>query len=105
MAVALYALVDLKIKPTDRSDRAGLTKNYTQRMSRKGNPGKDEYDKLKAAAALRGCPLCGHRDAETLEHQLPKTAATRQKVRPLRRARASKHFQPPVKLPPRSNSM
>ena len=73
-AAALHTLADLKVKPTDKADRAELTKNYTQRMSRKGNPGRDEYDKLKAAAPLGRCPLCGHRDVETLDHQLPKTA-------------------------------
>ncbi|WNI16214.1 HNH endonuclease [Actinacidiphila sp. ITFR-21] len=71
---ALHTLTDLKTKPSDRADRDELTKNYTQRMARKGTPGKDEYDKIKSATPFGRCPLCGHRDVETIDHQLPKKA-------------------------------
>ncbi|WP_152645796.1 HNH endonuclease [Streptacidiphilus albus] len=70
----LYTLADLKDKPADEVDRSELTKNYTRRMSRKEHPARDEYDRIMAAAPFGRCPLCGHRDVGTLDHQLPKMA-------------------------------
>ncbi|MFE2141605.1 HNH endonuclease [Streptomyces sp. NPDC059456] len=72
-SASLHTLGDLKIKPADDLDREDLRKNYTQRMlSRTDRAARDEYDKLKDAAPLGRCPLCGHRDVETLDHTLPK---------------------------------
>jgi len=55
----------------------GVTKNemtyvYTERMAKKGTPGRPVYDKLLAAPAYGRCPLCGLRDVSTLDHHLPK---------------------------------
>lgn len=73
-SAALHTLQGLKGKPSNKIDRAELEKNYTQRMARKGAPGRDDYDKLKTVPDFGRCPLCGHRDVETLDHQLPKMA-------------------------------
>ncbi|MDX3263450.1 hypothetical protein PV336_30295 [Streptomyces sp. MI02-2A] len=67
----LHTLVELKTNPSDEADRAQLTKNYTQRLANKDHPAREIYDELKIAGRL--CPLCAHRDVETLDHQLPKS--------------------------------
>lgn len=46
---------------------------YTNRMAKKGTPGRDVYDKLKALPIHATCPLCGHRTVEQLDHYLPKS--------------------------------
>ncbi|MFI7097178.1 HNH endonuclease [Streptomyces lydicus] len=68
---ALHTLGDLKTKPCDMADRDELRNNYTQRMSSKKHPARAHYDQLRNVPSGR-CPLCGHRDVETLDHQLPK---------------------------------
>lgn len=45
---------------------------YTQRMARKGAPGRDIYDEIFASARSGRCPLCAHRLVSTLDHHLPK---------------------------------
>ncbi|GAW86881.1 conserved hypothetical protein [Bathymodiolus platifrons methanotrophic gill symbiont] len=45
---------------------------YTNRMAKKGAPGRSVYDKLKASAPQGICPLCGQRTVSTLDHYLPK---------------------------------
>lgn len=45
---------------------------YTQRMAKKGAPGRSTYDKLLAAPVYGRCPLCGQRAVSTLDHHLPK---------------------------------
>lgn len=45
---------------------------YTQRMVPKTAPGRDAYDTLMSLARSGKCPLCGQRDASTLDHHLPK---------------------------------
>jgi len=72
VAAALHTLADLKDQPTDGTTRTELTKNYTQRMVRRGTAGRAHYDQIKASAPLGRCPLCGHRLVETIDHQLPK---------------------------------
>ncbi|MEU5435417.1 hypothetical protein AB0G73_18845 [Streptomyces sp. NPDC020719] len=69
---ALHDLKDLKTNPTDQADRDELTNNYTDRLLKKSHPARDVYDALKGIAYKGICPLCGHRDVETLDHQLPK---------------------------------
>ncbi|MEU3741962.1 hypothetical protein AB0E78_33490 [Streptomyces sp. NPDC032198] len=67
----LHTLGSLKTNPSDEEDRTQLKKNYTQRLTSKDHPARDVYDKLKIEVSL--CPLCAHRDVETLDHQLPKS--------------------------------
>jgi hypothetical protein len=50
-----------------------MEKVYTQKMAKKGAPGRVFYDKLLAAPAHGRCPLCGQRTVSTLDHHLPKT--------------------------------
>lgn len=45
---------------------------YSQRMAKKGAPGRDAYDWLINSAPQGKCPLCGHRGVSTLDHHLPK---------------------------------
>ena len=46
---------------------------YTQRMVKKGSPGRHIYDKLISLPPHGKCPLCGHRTVSTLDHYLPKS--------------------------------
>jgi transcription elongation factor Elf1 len=41
-------------------------------MAKKGQPGRDIYDKIKMLPENDTCPFCGHRDVSTLDHVLPK---------------------------------
>ena len=50
-----------------------MTKVYTDRMVKKGAPGRPIYDELLASAPHDRCPLCGQRVVSTLDHHLPKT--------------------------------
>jgi 5-methylcytosine-specific restriction endonuclease McrA len=45
---------------------------YTQRMAKKGAPGREAYDELFNSAPQGKCPLCGQRTVSTLDHHLPK---------------------------------
>jgi hypothetical protein len=45
---------------------------YTQRMAKKGAPGREVYDALLTSAPQGKCPLCVHRSVSTLDHHLPK---------------------------------
>jgi hypothetical protein len=56
---------------------------YTQRMAKKGSPGRDAYDELFNSAPQNKCPLCGHRLVTTLDHHLPKTRYPALAVAPL----------------------
>lgn len=67
----LHTLGDLKDQPNDEEIRRDLAKNYTTRLAR--GAGRSYYDHLKARAPYGTCPLCGHRDVSTLDHQLPKS--------------------------------
>lgn len=46
---------------------------YTQRMAKKGAPGREVYDIIIGSAPNGKCPLCGHRTVSTLDHHLPKS--------------------------------
>ncbi|MFN7767715.1 MAG: HNH endonuclease [Planctomycetaceae bacterium] len=46
---------------------------YESRMVRQKTPGRDIYDLLLSNAPRGLCPLCAHRNADTLDHHLPKT--------------------------------
>jgi len=52
--------------------RAEMEAVYTNRMAKKGAPGRDAYDTLFTSAPQGKCPLCGHRTVSTLDHHLPK---------------------------------
>lgn len=45
---------------------------YTNRMAKKGAPGRVFYDQLLAVPEHGRCPLCGQRVVSTLDHHLPK---------------------------------
>ncbi|WP_305786492.1 HNH endonuclease [Symbioplanes lichenis] len=69
----LLDLKDLCEMPAVKDDRAALKDLYTSRLVRQADA-RRYYDKLKAAAPFGQCPLCGHRDVSTLDHQLPKSS-------------------------------
>jgi 5-methylcytosine-specific restriction endonuclease McrA len=56
---------------------------YTQRMARKGAPGRPIYDALLSSAPQGKCPLCVHRNVSTLDHHLPKAHYPSLAVAPL----------------------
>lgn len=56
---------------------------YTDRMAKKGAPGRYIYDDIFAAPAQGKCPLCGQRAVETLDHHLPKARYPALAVAPL----------------------
>ncbi|MER6424027.1 hypothetical protein [Streptomyces sp. NPDC001137] len=70
-ASKLHELKDLGKKPTDAADRTQLTTTYTSRMVPESSAGNEFYSLLKRVPH-KICPLCGLRDVETLDHQLPK---------------------------------
>ncbi|MDQ1019863.1 hypothetical protein [Streptomyces afghaniensis] len=70
-AAALHTLKDLAKKPADEADRTQLTNTYTDRLVPERSVGNAFYAKLKRVPH-QICPLCGHRDVSTLDHQLPK---------------------------------
>ncbi len=45
---------------------------YTQRMAKKGAPGREAYDEIFNSAPQGKCPLCSQRSVSTLDHHLPK---------------------------------
>lgn len=47
-------------------------KVYTEKMAKKGAPGRFYYDQIKAIPKHGICPLCGVRIVSTLDHHLPK---------------------------------
>jgi len=63
--------------------RAEMEAVYTQRMVKKGSPGRDIYDALFTSAPQGKCPLCGHRTVSTLDHHLPKAHYPALAVAPL----------------------
>ena len=56
---------------------------YTDRMAKKGAPGRDIYDALITSAPRDRCPLCAHRTVSTLDHHLPKAHFPALAVAPL----------------------
>lgn len=63
--------------------QAEMAAVYTQRMAKKGAPGRDIYDALFTSAPQGKCPLCGHRTVSTLDHHLPKAHYSALAVAPL----------------------
>lgn len=63
--------------------RAEMEAVYTDRMAKKGAPGRDAYDTLFTSAPQGKCPLCGHRTVSTLDHHLPKAHYPALAVTPL----------------------
>ena len=49
-----------------------LQQVYENKFSKKGQPGRNIYDKLMSIPAQGVCPLCGQRVVSTLDHYLPK---------------------------------
>ncbi|MEU4898042.1 hypothetical protein AB0B12_41660 [Streptomyces sp. NPDC044780] len=75
----LHTLKHLQHRPDGKPNASGgineqLTKTYTFRMVRKDSVGRDFYNQLLAEAPDGRCALCGQGCADTLDHQLPKTA-------------------------------
>lgn len=62
---------------------AEMGKVYTQRMARRGAPGREVYDSILGAAPNGVCPLCQQRVASTLDHHLPKACFPALVVAPL----------------------
>lgn len=50
-----------------------MEKVYTNRMAKKGAPGREYYDEIKESSEFNVCPLCGHRTVEQVDHYLPKS--------------------------------
>lgn len=63
--------------------KAEMEAVYTNRMAKKGAPGRDAYDTLFTSAPQGKCPLCGHRTVSTLDHHLPKAHYPALAVAPL----------------------
>lgn len=70
-ASKLHELKELAKKPGDEADRTQLNTTYTSRMVPADSAGNEFYRLLKRVRH-KICPLCGLRDVETLDHQLPK---------------------------------
>jgi hypothetical protein len=49
-----------------------MVKMYTNRMAKKGQPGRPIYDQIKLLPKDDQCPYCDHRNISTLDHILPK---------------------------------
>ena len=47
---------------------------YTNRMAKKGSPGRSIYDALMMLPQNGKCPFCGHRMVATLDHYMPKAS-------------------------------
>ncbi|GHC54371.1 HNH endonuclease [Roseibacillus persicicus] len=60
-----------------------ILKVYTNRMAKSGAPGRSVYDKILISSPQRRCPLCGQRDASTLDHYLPESRHSSLVVTPL----------------------
>ncbi|GIF44246.1 HNH endonuclease [Actinoplanes xinjiangensis] len=56
---------------------------YDDRMAHPKGPARHIYNAIRARAPYDRCPSCGHRDARTLDHVLPKTKFPALAVTPL----------------------
>lgn len=56
---------------------------YTNRMAKKGTPGRTFYDKLLIASPNGICPLCSHREVTQIDHYLPKAEYPRLSIVPI----------------------
>lgn len=68
--VRLHELDRSLFGPASPSEQKELQNVYTNRLAKKGSTARHIYDRIKLATSQ--CPLCGHRDVETLDHHLPK---------------------------------
>ncbi|MGE3779864.1 MAG: HNH endonuclease [Pirellulaceae bacterium] len=62
---------------------ADMEKVYSQRMARRGAPGREIYDELFESSPHGRCPLCAQRSVATLDHYLPKAHYPALAVTPL----------------------
>src|SRR4051812_14734046 len=69
-SVSLHTLDPKEFGPASPEARKEMQDVYSNRLVRKDTAGRQIYDRLKLAAPW--CPLCGHRNVETLDHHLPK---------------------------------
>lgn len=67
----------------NRVTQAEMVDVYTNKMARRGSPGRAVYDALITSPPLGICPLCAHRDVATLDHHLPKAHYPALAVTPL----------------------
>jgi hypothetical protein len=49
-----------------------LRNTYKSKMSKKGQPGRLYYDRIRSSAPLNQCPICAERIVSTVDHYLPK---------------------------------
>ncbi len=75
--IACHSVVAPDIKRED------MEKVYTQRMAKRGAPGRRVYDDIFASAPQGRCPLCAKRPVATLDHHLPKALYPALAVAPL----------------------
>jgi len=59
-----------------------LVNVYKYRMARTGAPGREVYDRILNAPPQGRCPLCGQRDASTIDHYLPESQFSTLSVSP-----------------------
>ncbi|MFF5230233.1 HNH endonuclease [Dactylosporangium sp. NPDC000521] len=69
----LHLLKDLKDKPDDEAVRSALLWAYNGGLVQ-NEVGRRRYNELLSRAPDGRCPFCGHRDVDTLDHQLPKAS-------------------------------
>jgi 5-methylcytosine-specific restriction endonuclease McrA len=62
---------------------AEMTELFELKFSRKKSAGRCFYDAIKLAPKFGRCPLCGHRQVETLDHNLPKSKFSALAIAPL----------------------
>lgn len=89
----------------DRITKKEMTWVYDNRMV--GGPGRAVYNRLKAAAVKGVCPLCGIRDATTLDHHLAKSQVIALAVTPQNLVPSCKECntsqKPPFPVSPETN--
>ncbi|MGX1196002.1 HNH endonuclease [Metabacillus sp. SLBN-84] len=56
---------------------------YNDKFAKKGQPGRDIYDRILNTPILKKCPLCGIRVVSTLDHHLPKAKYPSLSVTPI----------------------
>jgi len=53
--------------------KQSMMKLYTDKLSKKGQPGREYYDRWRALAPNNRCPLCSVKQVTTLDHYLSKS--------------------------------
>ena len=59
-------------KVNDTITKDEMMSLYTDKLSKAGQPARKHYDKILSLPNLGICPFCGHNNATTLDHYLPK---------------------------------